>query len=156
MASFERKTNKAAYQHLKELAALKNPVAKIGWFQGNNYPDGTPVGYVASIQEHGAPEAGIEPRPFIRPMLRATRNHWKDLFKSGGRAILAGNETWGTVLEKLGGDCEGRIKESIVNFSGAPLAASTLASRARRGKGTKPLLDTTRMYSTVTHKVEAS
>ena len=45
-------------------------VAQVGFPSGINYEDGTNVAYVATIQEFGAPEANIPPRPFMRPTVK--------------------------------------------------------------------------------------
>jgi len=54
MAKVIRKVDKKVLANLN--AAIKgfdNLKLKVGWFETNKYPDGTPVAYVASIQEFG-------------------------------------------------------------------------------------------------------
>jgi hypothetical protein len=49
---------------------------KIGWPQGKQYPDGTPVAYVAAIQNFGAPDQGIPPRPMLKPTIEQNKDQW--------------------------------------------------------------------------------
>ncbi|MDL2105264.1 hypothetical protein QQJ69_19235, partial [Proteus mirabilis] len=56
---------------LAQLKAVYYELARkrlsVGFFEHSKYPDGTPIAYVASIQELGYPAGGIPPRPFLRP-----------------------------------------------------------------------------------------
>lgn len=54
MAKITQSDPKAFLLLSEALGDLDGVVGKAGWFQGNNYEDGTPVAYVAAIQEFGA------------------------------------------------------------------------------------------------------
>lgn len=54
MVEIKRK-NPGAFETLRSrIKELDGKVAKAGWFESSKYEDGTPVAYVASIQEFGA------------------------------------------------------------------------------------------------------
>ena len=60
-------SNPNAFKNLEvNLAQLGNSEAKVGWFENAKYSDGTPVAYIASIQEFGYPEGNIPPRLGMR------------------------------------------------------------------------------------------
>ena len=64
----------------KRLDAIKGTAegltAEAGWLPSAVYEDGTPVAYVAAIQEHGAPERSIPPRPFISETIEKNSDAW--------------------------------------------------------------------------------
>lgn len=51
------------------LKNLEGKVAKVGWVKKTSYDTGTPVAYVASINEFGVPGKNIPARPFMRPTI---------------------------------------------------------------------------------------
>lgn len=136
----------------KELAAL---ALKVGWFQGSKYPDGTPVAYVAAIQEFGYAEGNIPPRPFFRPTIEAQQSNWRGLVERGVKGIPSGRRTANQVLEGLGLQAAGDVRAAIAQVTSPPLAESTKANRRSRGNSSeKPLVDTRVMLPTLTHQVE--
>lgn len=54
MAKITRKNPKAFAEIVNRLKELDGTSAKAGWFATSKYEDGTPVAYVAAIQEYGA------------------------------------------------------------------------------------------------------
>ena len=62
----------------RRLKNIQNATLQIGWFDAR-YEDGTPVSTVAMIQEFGAPEKNIPPRPFMRPAKMEHAQEWKEL-----------------------------------------------------------------------------
>lgn len=54
MVKMARKNPKAFEQILSRAKQLDGAVAKAGWFSTDKYEDGTPVAYIASVQEFGA------------------------------------------------------------------------------------------------------
>ena len=142
------------------IEAVNNLSLQVGWFEGAKYPDGTPVAYVATINEYGYPEGGIPPRSFMRTTITERKRAWADLAKSGNRAVLAGNTTPRLVLTGLGLAAAADIKKKIVSINSPPLKAATIAARMRKlAKGkkvgllTKPLIETENMLTTLTHSV---
>lgn len=143
------------------LEGLEDKQGKVGWFETAKYPDGTPVAYVAAIQEFGYPRGNIPSRPFMRPTIDRERDNWRVLAESGARAIIAGNQTSQGVLEAIGLKAAGDIAKTISQVHAPPLLAATVKARMRRradkktvGNLTKPLVDTGLMISTITSTVE--
>lgn len=158
-----------------------NAQCKVGFLESSKYPDGTPVAYVATIQEFGAPEQSIPPRPFMRPTVARDTPKWRDLAEKGARSIARGNDTLETVLDKLGGVAAGGVKRSIQEVTSPALSPVTLVLRKWRREGrkitgatvgqaaayanspgadfsgapTKPLVDEGIMFGAVTHAVES-
>jgi hypothetical protein len=149
------------------LEGLKtDKVGKVGFFPSAAYEDGTPVAYVAAIQEFGYPEGHIPPRPFMRPTMEAQQGEWKGVARQGAKAVLAGNATGDDVLEAIGLKAAGDIRKTISTISGPSLAESTILGRLYRlagnkGRGsvtlslTKPLVASGILLGSVTHAVEA-
>lgn len=54
MAKVTRSNPKAFETLIARVNELDNKQSKAGWFESSVYPDGTPVAYVAAIQEYGA------------------------------------------------------------------------------------------------------
>ena len=55
---------------------IQSKKLRVGWFDTARYQDGTPVAYVAAIQEFG--HGAIPPRPFMRPTIAQQRQAWRD------------------------------------------------------------------------------
>lgn len=138
----------------KELQHLQ---CKVGFFEGSKYPDGTPVAYVAAIQEFGYASGGIPPRPFMRPTIAQEQANWRGLVERGVRGIPAGRRTAAQVMEGLGLQAAGDMRRAIAEVTTPALAPSTLAARKSRGNSSqKPLVDTRIMLPSLTHQVEQS
>ena len=137
---------------MRELGGLQT---KVGYFESNKYPDGTPVAYVASIQEFGYAEGNIPPRPFFRPTIVAQAASWKALVGAAVRGIPSGKRTAFDCMELLGLQAAGDVRATIAGITAPPLAPPTLAARRSRGNGsTKPLVDTRVLLPTLTHVTE--
>lgn len=151
---------------LKELDGV---TAKTGWFETEHYPDGTPVAYVAAIQEFGAmvgtkaaasayqsgdapgrPVTFIPPRPFMRPTVAEQGDKWVAQLGEGAKDVLAGKSTASKVMEKVAIGAAGDIAKTIRKVTEPPLAKSTIA---RKGFS-KPLIDSGQMARSVTGVVE--
>ncbi len=161
MATVKR-SNPAAFtvlsQRLKELAGKS---VKVGWFESSVYPNGTPVAYVAAIQEFGYAAGGIPPRPFMRPTISRETNAWKALLLSGSKAIIAGNATIDQVMNGVGMKAAADVAKTISQIFEPPLKPATIAARARKRKDhtitatlAKPLVDSALLINSVTHVVE--
>lgn len=134
--------------------------AKVGWFSSAHYPDGTPVAYVALIQELGAPAVHIPPRPFIRPTIKAQRDVWAKLLRDGAKAVIKGKFTAYQVLEGVGMQSAGDIRKTITQVESPPLKESTIKARARllaskeiTASLEKPLIATRLMMNSTTNVV---
>lgn len=140
---------------------LNNVQGKAGFFESAKYPDGTPVAYVAAIQEFGYAEGGIPPRSFMRTTANEQGKHWTEAFSKGAKAIVRGTFSPKQVMDAVGQLAAGDIRKKISEIQSPPLEAATVAARRRRyankgatGNLTKPLVDTAIMVNSVTNIVE--
>jgi hypothetical protein len=106
-----------------------NREAKIGFFAGKNYEDGTPVAYVAAIQEFGSPENGIPPRPFMRPTVEDKKGAWSADIAGGMRAVIKGRLTADDVLDAVGAAAAGDIVKTLAAGDFKALSPITLMIR---------------------------
>lgn len=141
------------------LNGVVNKEGKVGWFESAKYPDGTPVAYVASIQEFGS--GSIPPRSFMRSTAAHKRDEWKDNMKKGADAIANGGETMSSVMEKVGLGAAGDIRKTIATLTEPPLKQATINARLSKmadgktvGNLDKPLVETGHMLNTLTNTVE--
>lgn len=148
-----------------KLGALLDQVArkqlKVGWLESAQYPNGTPVAYVAAIQEFGSPAQGIPPRPFMRPTVEQQTAAWNNVAQQGAKAMLAGAMDAGGVMDMIGLKAAGDIAKTISKIQAPPLAPATIKARQRGyadqetvGNLTKPLVHTALMINSLTHIVE--
>lgn len=142
---------------LKAIKDLAHKQARVGFFEYSKYEDGTPVAYVATIQEFGYAGGGIPPRPFFRPTIEEQRNAWRQTLAKGAKAAVNGRLTVQMMLEQFGMMAAGDIKKTIAAVTQPALKQSTLDARQRRkktpGVSTKPLVDTGFMLSQVSSDV---
>lgn len=145
----------------KTLKSTRKLSTQVGWFPGAKYQNGTPVAYVAAIQEYGS--VHIPPRSFMRTTIADKKNEWRKLAKSGSKALIAGNTTARQVMEGLGMTVVGDIKKKITKIKSPALSPATVETKRRKlakgkkvGSLTKPLIETGLMVSSLTHTVESS
>jgi len=123
---------------IKKLAKTK---IKAGWLgdaeNRHEYPDGTSVAYVATIQEYGYVGGGINipPRPFIRPAEADHKKEWGKLAGSVASQYLAGTMELDHAGDIVGQAMEDGILDKIVNGTHAPLSQITLLLRKWRKEG---------------------
>lgn len=138
--------------------ALASKRVSVGWFDNSKYMDGTPVAYVAAIQEFGYPQGSIPARPFIRPTMASKAAQWTRTLERGGSQVMRGTMTVDQMLGQFGMLVAGQVGEAIKAVSDPPLAESTVRARASRrvspGVSKKPLVDTGLMIQSVASKVE--
>lgn len=134
------------------LDGLDGLEGKVGWFETAHYPGGTPVAYVATIHEFGAPSAGIPARPFMRPAVEQHGQEWVDLLGQGAARAVEGGVSPRDVLELVTLRAAGDVAKAIQAVTAPPLKPLTIA---RKGSS-KPLIDTGQMIQSVTGKVETA
>jgi hypothetical protein len=159
-----RKPGPAADRLAVALKGLDGVRGKVGWHEGAKYDEadgGQPVAYIASIHEFGYPEGGIPARPFMRPTITKQREIWAGLAAQGARAVLKGSMTALSVVDALGQKAAGDIAKTIATIQSPPLSEATVEARQRQykdkattGSLTKPLVDTSRMITTISSTVE--
>jgi len=138
-------------KRIKELQKLKSSRVTVGFPKGYNaYPDGTAVAMVASVHEFGSVVSNIPPRPFFRPTLIANGNYKKLRIKYF--TLIAKDKVSVKIgLNQLGIHVAEDIKDAIVAVSSPVLKEATI--KAKGGK-TSPLVDSSHLVHSVTHKVD--
>lgn len=142
---------------LEKLAdQIKKSKLEVGFFETAKYPDGTPVAYVAAIQEFGYPEGNIPSRPFFRNAI-SQNDGWKQLANKAMNAVIEGRIELNQALNQMGLKMAADVKDSITDGSYEALKQSTLDARQSRkrtqGVASKPLIDTAQMLQSVTYAV---
>ncbi len=162
------------------LDKLRGLEGRVGWFETSKYDNGTPVAYVAAIQELGY--GPIPPRATMRPTAVDKKQEWADIAAQGSRAVIAGTVAPDQVMEQLTGKAESDIFKAISTLTEPTLSPITLELRAMKkadpnlivtgatvgiaaarvkapgyvlagGVSTKPLDDSGKMLATLTHVV---
>lgn len=113
-------------------------VAKVGIPAGKTYPDGTSIGYVATIQEFGAPEVGIPPRPAFRLTRAAKSREWAKNMAEGAQAVVKRRISLDGMLDAVGMVAAADIVETIANRVAPPLKPATIEARIARARKTNP------------------
>ncbi|NTJ46907.1 hypothetical protein G6K93_07760 [Agrobacterium rhizogenes] len=167
----------------KRIGEFQGKTAQAGFFPEAAYPDGTPVAYVAAIQEYGVPKVKIPPRHPMRSAVEQYSSHWRDELARGVHAVIQGNITSDAVLNQVGGAMASDIQASIAEVTAPPLSPITVMLRGMRrndpglivsgrtvgeaaqrvadgetnyGASDKPLIDSGLLLASVTHKVGES
>lgn len=137
MATVKRVKGEGFQQLAQMIQGMSNAQTKVGFVDSSKYDDGTPVAYVATIQEFGSPQQSIPARPFMRPTITRDSAKWKGTAASGAAAITRGSATTETVLNALGSSAAGGIKRSISAVTSPPLSPTTLRLRKLKREGVK-------------------
>jgi hypothetical protein len=153
---------------LPQMLAAMNALAKSEVLVGipsdssKNVRDDAPItnAEIGYINEFGAPELNIPPRPFLIPGVQAA---WPDAEKyltKGARSALTGQgDAMNTISKALNGAgllAQGYVVQEINDGLEPQLAASTLASRKANGfAGEKPLIVTGNLKASITYVVKA-
>jgi hypothetical protein len=123
-------------QSLKDkLVNLASAELEVGWFEGTQYNDGTPVAGVAAVQEFGSASRAIPPRPFFRPTITEQQGKWAK--KTGailGRYI-EGSLTPEQSLNVIGSMFVGDVQDKISTINSPKLSPITIALRRLRDNG---------------------
>lgn len=107
-------------------------VVKVGIPAGKTYPDGTSIGYVATIHEYGAPEVSIPSRPFMRMTRAAKSREWAKLMGEGAEAVVQRRVSLTGMLDAVGAVAAADVVQTIANRVPPPLAPATVAARIAR------------------------
>jgi phage gpG-like protein len=139
---------------------MRDATARVGIVEAQNYPDGTPVAYVAAIHEYGSPKNNIPMRPFFRPTIKKNQTNWTAILTKGAKAVFNGKESIGSVLDKVASLAAGQIRQAISEIKSPPLKAATIANKLRKykdqstvGNLNKPLVDSGVLLNSITHVV---
>lgn len=114
---------------LEKLGGNKDGTLRAGYLESATYPDGTPVAFVALIQDAGAPKAGIPPRPFFRNMVAAKSPNWP---VSVANLLKLHDYDTEKVLNLMGAGIVGQLRQSVIDLVAPPLSPVTLMLRRMR------------------------
>lgn len=123
----------ARLEHLP--AELKGKEVRVGWFESAVYEDGTPVAYVATIQEYGDPSHNIPPRPFLRTAIADRKSEWIALLRDGFKAVARDEMRAEAALDLVGLQAAGDIRKAITRVTSPPLSPITLLLRKWKRQG---------------------
>lgn len=128
--------------HLAGLAEKlgEGKVLRVGFLEGETYPDGTNVAQVAFWNEYGTIKS--PPRPFFRQMIAAKSPGWGAAL---GKNLIATSYNADAALKRVGGGIKDQLTKSIVDFSSPNNAESTIAKKGFDN----PLIDSGQMQRAV-------
>jgi len=108
---------------------------------------------IAYLMENGCPAVNIPPRPFLKPTIEASRVLIVERMKGAAIYALKGNSIAVLqALHSLGLAVSTAVKLKINTGPFKGLSERTLQRRRARGRfGTKPLIDTTQLRSSITY-----
>lgn len=114
-------------------------------------PSGMTVAALGVIHEYGSPSNNIPSRPFMRQTWGRSRWATLGIIRQMYLQITSPSKKMSIrqALGVIGAFYEGRVKDTLVNGTFAPLKRATVV---RKGSS-KPLIDTGLMRNSVTHKV---
>lgn len=136
MISFKIKIDdKQIYKELKK----QHGKIEVGFFEGEKYPDGTPVAAVAARNEFGGGK--VPPRPFMRTCIEKRKRLWRKIVQDN----LAKNPDIRTTLAELADQMVLDLQDFIRIWTNPPNAPSTIAKKGFND----PLVDTGRMMNSV-------
>ena len=113
-------------------AQMEKVEAKIGWFPSAKYANGTPVAYVAAIQEFGAPEDHIPARPFLRPTIARDKDMWVKQLGRGVKDVLANRVTGHNVFAAIATAGAQGVQKTIASIHAPPLSPITIMLRGMK------------------------
>lgn len=102
---------------------------RVGFLEGAEYPDGTPVAMVAAIQNYGAPRAKIPARPFFSNMVKDNSRQWPAQLTT---ALKASNYDTDMALTRMGMLIASQLQDAIINTNAPALSPITVMLRGMR------------------------
>jgi hypothetical protein len=126
MGVVTRRRNEKIMQSIRDADKLK---LRVGFFPSAQYPDGTHVAYIASIQEFGCPQRSIPPRPFMRVTIANQRQQWKEIFSKGFKKAMKGEIAFHAVMDTLGLKASTDCQKTISLLTAPPLSELTMLLR---------------------------
>lgn len=120
------------------LAEIANQIGrggtlKVGFLENATYSDGTPVATIAAIQNFGAPEKGIPPRPFFTNFITENSPGWGAQL---AHLLELNDYDVGKALNLMGMGMNGQLIDSIDNTNAPPnsMVTNLLKQRFPMGK----------------------
>ena len=114
---------------------------------------------LAYIQENGAPEVNIPPRPFMKPGVASVQPQIAAGLKKAGEFALQGrSDAVDRQFHRVGAIGRDAIKAKITDGPFVPLKPSTIAARknkrkSRKNTDIKPLIDTGALRNSINYVV---
>jgi len=132
---------------LKKMSAAvkKAAVLTVGFMGNATEPDGTPVAFVAAMNEFG--HGNVPPRPFFRRTIKKRGNAWGHNL---GVALVRSGYDAKKALTMMGVGIRDDVQDGIRELVSPPLKESTI----KRKGFDKPLIETSTMLNSVTFKVK--
>ncbi len=118
-----------------KLGKIANVNINVGWFEGTQYKDGTPVAGVASIHEFGSASRGIPPRPFFRPTIADKKEDWAKKMVNLLEGYITDDLTSEQAFNVLGSAVVGDVQSKISTITTPKLSPVTIAVRRLRDDG---------------------
>lgn len=132
--------------YFEKLARLESVEIRVGFFEGQEYPDGTAVAQVAAENELG--DSNRPARPFMR---QTFENHEGELNKAlthVDRVVAEGGDV-DAALDETGQFLVGLMQTEIVDGGFAPNSPATVAQKG----SSQPLIDTGFMRQSVSYRI---
>lgn len=144
----------SVWEGMKKRLLKDNKELRVGWF-GDTYEDGTPVAYIAKLNEEGHingegaayPGTYTPPRPFMRVgfMNPVEKGMYTSHFIESVQRIAEGKSTFEQEYRKLGPMVRGDLQEVIEDWSSPPNSPATVELKGFNN----PLIETGKMHDSV-------
>lgn len=129
----------------------------VGWFSEARYPDGTPVAWIAMLNEYGYMTSGKyqgyhPPRPFFRSFLKEFVMNtvlMNSNIAPKVAAVAEGRMTWAALHRDIGQQLVDWVRKKILETNSPPNTPLTISLKGFND----PLIETGRMYDTVRYKL---
>lgn len=115
----------------RRLEAFKTKTIQAG-ILGGTYENGTNIAYVGAIQEYGAPDARIPPRPFMRSTVAARQGEWRRTLAANIARVAAGEMSADDLMNVVGARMAADIQTTIGEMDSPPLSPITVMLRGMR------------------------
>ena len=136
-------------EHAKKIMKyLKSHKIEVGFISEEKGENGTPVAEYAYYVEFGMGKGNV-PRPFFRNATKEIEKVMSKMISPLVMQAINSGASGRTVLDTIGTEMVGIIKESIASGSYAANKEATIKNKS----GSKPLIDTGTMQGAVSFKI---
>lgn len=133
-------------EYFEKLARLESLEVRVGFFEGQTYPDGTRMPQVAADNEFG--DSNRPARPFMRQTFENHADELKEVCRHVQEVTSKGGDTE-AALKETGVFLVGLMQQEIVDGGFAPNAPYTVAMKG----SSQPLIDTGLMRQSVRYRI---
>ena len=154
------KSNTKVWEQIKKRMLRNTGSVDVGWFQEARYDNGTPVAWIALLNEYGYITSGKykgyhPPRPFFRTFWQAystteiaTKLHIIPMVQQ----VALGRMTWNSLYKKMGDELVKLVKERIVTYKTPANSPLTISLKGFND----PLIETKTMLNTIRYRISRS